>query len=1255
MKTAALIFALSLLSTIALGQFVQSEVPIVLEDGVVKAKRITVSFNENVIPTNRGTSTVDISQYPIINTQVSTLMSALTMRFGTPVIRKSIPSVLWGDTLVLNRRTQQLVRVPEMSQLFTMDFPTLVPLDSVIGLFAALPCVEYAHKPISIVGDIVPNDTYFPNQWHLNNPTNDADIDAPEAWDITPGSSSIKIAVIDQSGSLTIQNHQDFQLVGGGNKFVGGDETMGSEHALAVAGLLGATTNNGQGVAGVGWNTSLLGYYFNTNGQSNTHLPGLIELAVVETADVINCSFHTVEYHAPPINKYCPFDFPSVRNAIANAVASGVVVVAAAGNTSIVGCDEGQVPYSDQYPAAYPNVIGVSATTENDLFNIGYNYGAHVFCAAPGTNIWSTLALPSSYGNVGSGTSASTPIVSGVVSLIFSINPSLTVSQVSNIIQQTADKVGQYPYSGGRNDYLGYGRVNANKAVKAAIPNRYSVPAVALPQTMSSGYHIITRPAPDPGGTITYNINGNLDLVNGGVLVVENNIRIVAEAGETLTLSSGSRVVLEAGAELSCNSGGTINDNASEVIFQGTNARISTAGGLLKFGVGVVRRVNNGGVIASTQSGTIELRTNTQLKIESGGELRWSAGSMWQFNPNAKLEVSGLITIADLVTLTFPSTADVQLKPGAEVKFALGAKLLSNGIFSATGTPGNLLKFTSSRPSPAPGDWQLLELKGGPNTLSYCLVEYSQSGVYFSNLLTNLLESSTVRYTVNYGVQSFNTSLAVGSVTVRDCIIENNGYGATVQNGRLDIVQTSNSFGIKTNTYGINVWTGGKLYMKNSYVTNNNDWGIYVNGTTAHASLSPDGIARGDNRVRDNLDGQIRVVAGGAFLGNTSTACECGPIEDGMQIGPRDGGGLDISCNPPCYVVPVKYGGYNRVSGNYPWIKNEVWPGVPARLTYWGNPQECPVTSPSSAFPGPGTVDYTECQTDQGNSPSLSGELFQLRYSADETEPPYLSPDSVMGRRVVRLLKEMLLSGHRDAKQAIHQLASLVGPGGTFANELGTPWKGFVRFLLTRNLPSDTKNLIRAYVLQEMMDVKQFGNAIAYADSLIAATTDDELWFHAQSSVVYALVANGDIQQANSRFQSFKSQGEAINPDATAHLEYFLGMQQGEGSSSSLLRPRISATKMFDKNAPTKTSLSQNFPNPYNPSTTIKYELVQDSHVSLKVYDMIGREVYSLVDANSKAGSYEIPFDGTKLASGMYFYKLTAGTYTEVRKMVLMK
>jgi len=84
-------------------------------------------------------------------------------------------------------------------------------------------------------------------------------------------------------------------------------------------------------------------------------------------------------------------------------------------------------------------------------------------------------------------------------------------------------------------------------------------------------------------------------------------------------------------------------------------------------------------------------------------------------------------------------------------------------------------------------------------------------------------------------------------------------------------------------------------------------------------------------------------------------------------------------------------------------------------------------------------------------------------------------------------------------------------------------------------------------------------------------------------------------------------------------------------------------------------ALKQNFPNPFNPSTTIRYEVNQRALVNLSVYDLTGKQVTELVNSIENTGSHEIKFDATNLPSGVYLYKLTAGSFVQMKKMVLIK
>ena len=88
---------------------------------------------------------------------------------------------------------------------------------------------------------------------------------------------------------------------------------------------------------------------------------------------------------------------------------------------------------------------------------------------------------------------------------------------------------------------------------------------------------------------------------------------------------------------------------------------------------------------------------------------------------------------------------------------------------------------------------------------------------------------------------------------------------------------------------------------------------------------------------------------------------------------------------------------------------------------------------------------------------------------------------------------------------------------------------------------------------------------------------------------------------------------------------------------------------------PTTFRLEQNYPNPFNPATVIKFSSSQVERVSLKVYDMLGREVATLVNEEKMPGVYQVNFDGSSLASGTYLYRLQVGGDTQVKKMILMK
>ncbi len=269
--------------------------------------------------------------------------------------------------------------------------------------------------PAGSTNCLVPSDPDFRREWGLQNDAStiqpdstfdhDADIDAPFAWQLTQGSAATKVAILDTGID---QNHEDLaaKIVAQAN-FTGSktvDDKYG--HGTHVAGTAAAITNNGKGVAGVGFNASLMnGKVLSDNGfGSCSGVANGITWAADNGAHVINMSLGGGGCSAE-------------ESAVNYAWGKGVLVAAAAGNggAETVSC-----------PACYANSIAVAATDNSDLKASFSNYGPGVDVAAPGVDVWSSFPNhrnrmgKRNYG-YGSGTSMATPHVAGAAALIWSI------------------------------------------------------------------------------------------------------------------------------------------------------------------------------------------------------------------------------------------------------------------------------------------------------------------------------------------------------------------------------------------------------------------------------------------------------------------------------------------------------------------------------------------------------------------------------------------------------------------------------------------------------------------------------------------------------------------------------------------------------------------------------------------------------------------------------------------------------------------
>lgn len=153
----------------------------------------------------------------------------------------------------------------------------------------------------------------------------------------------------------------------------------------------------------------------------------------------------------------------------------------------------------------------------------------------------------------------------------------------------------------------------------------------------------------------------------------------------------------------------------------------------------------------------------------------------------------------------------------------------------------------------------------------------------------------------------------------------------------------------------------------------------------------------------------------------------------------------------------------------------------------------------------------------------------------------------------------------------------------------------------------------------------------------------------------WAVGVNGVILKTNDGGANWSIEGDGISTNNYLRV-LFTDLNNGYivGESKAFLK-YTEVTSVEDKFILNGFSLGQNYPNPFNPSTTISWQSPVGSHQSIKVYDVLGNEIASLVDEYRPAGSYEVDFNASGLPSGIYFYKLHAGSLIETKKMILLQ
>lgn len=397
---------------------------------------------------------------------------------------------------------------PALQDVYRLRFTNLLGTATLISQLQLLPFIEYAEqvpliRPVGNAG-LTPNDL-LSQQWHLPK------IQAEDAWAIGTGSPTITVAVVDNAFRTTHEdlapviytntaetpnNFWDDDLNGFTDDVHGYDVadrdgntnppliTTGWDHGTHCAGIAGAATDNGLGIASIGFGIKIIPVKATQNlagGNTLTHAYEGVDYAMRINADVISMSWGSLG--------------PGLTGNLVLTLASnsGTLLVAAAGNNN------DSVPF---YPAYNNLTLAVGSTDQADLRSGFSNYGSYVDVMAPGTDIYSSLAQSDTDYGSQSGTSMACPLTAGLAALIKSQSPGLTAQQIRTLIQNGCEDI--YPLNPGYAGQLGAGRINALRSLSllTSAAGSGSMPPVTIGPNPTAGTLYIRVPElPEPTAT----------------------------------------------------------------------------------------------------------------------------------------------------------------------------------------------------------------------------------------------------------------------------------------------------------------------------------------------------------------------------------------------------------------------------------------------------------------------------------------------------------------------------------------------------------------------------------------------------------------------------------------------------------------------------------------------------------------------------------------------------------------------------------
>ncbi|HTX19161.1 MAG TPA: S8 family serine peptidase [Bacteroidota bacterium] len=1183
----------------------------------------------------------------------------------------------------------------EFARIFQLTIPPYYNIETALRELRSDPSIEYAEPDyIRHVTDFTPNDPQYSNQGYLST------IQAQKAWDISKGDTTVVIGIVDTG---TDYNHEDLAaniwtnpgetgldaqghdkrfngIDDDGNgfvddwhgwDFVGASTTGtpdndpapkdGNPHGTHTAGIASAATNNGKGIASIGFKTKIMitKHGVDTPGDDNVYSASLgILYCVNNGANIVSCSFGG--------SGWSNFD----QDVIKYALEKNVLVIAAAGNgdSNELGLNNDVVA---NFPSNYPGVLAVGATTNQDKITTYSNYAAPptVGVFAPGNDILSTL--PNSTYGYFSGTSMSTPMVAGLAALVKAKNPASTPWQIITQLCGTADPIDALnPSLSGK---LGYGRINAYRALTetpGALSPRLTLASVAVDDASGGN----GNKKLDPGETVKI------------VVGIANTWGDAANVSATLSTSHWTTSVTQSSASF-----GTIpglsNVDGSVVTNQSAPFQISVSADAVPAIVPFSLTVTASGGYTKTFSFNLAI-SGTVLVVDDDDGINNVEGyttsaldaiglscDVWDHSkygsPSAALMSSyNLVTWSTEWTVpTLDSTDraavtqylnsggklflsgeengwDLNAPDGPEYVSSGGAskvfyetylrsKFVADDAQTANiagvvnDSIGGGLAFT--RNQPGRGDGQnpdVIDTLGG----SKAIFLYPD-GPYAGH-------AAGIRYAGSYrlvslsfgGFESITDSLS--RVTVMDRVVRFLTPYSLVVDKLGDTENTTLPYTVTATASSTQTIQSVDLYWYANGVTPYKKVPMSAQGGGKYTASIPAQVAN------TNLSYFVLVKTVGGFLPHLNYSFHVGPDLIPPVITLLDSIPNSLNATGP-FPISATVVDNIGVDTNTVLLNYAVNGGTASTM-------KLNRVSATSAFSGSLTF----------AKPLLSGDVVTYFITAaDISAAKNQGRYPASGALSFQVGKELLddfehglnsnwsygswgLSSFYHATGERHSITD--SPSGLYSPNTDN----ILERLTTYDLSTNSKAELQ-FTLKKLIDP---------SDTLyIEASKDGSSWG--------AVAAMTGLDPAGTPVAQFVRLNGFVGPGSQAIHVRFRMHSDGSAQADGVYLDDItiatdgltSGVPQAETGIPTAYSLSQNFPNPFNPGTTVEYALPKASPVRLVLYDILGRKVRVYDEGSRPPGLYHVEIDGSDLSSGIYYYTLVAGNFVDTKKMILLK